>query len=242
MEIIPILHFGVVPFLAAYSNPHSFVVFNQVVAAGPTGREAVVSLNAGQEPLLLRSLCFMAMIGEPSTALRSPSLDLATFHAPVPTLQFVDKGRARQVFSIRNSERTYQIWTLTFTQEGRLLTAQPEEHNIRSESPSLQATAPLPALPTSPQSSTLPQPGATEASQTPVTTPTPAIAPARPAASAPVVTPSPSVASAPSSAEATRPGSQIRAVLQCRLTFNKRRSLKIARSRHGARPSLAPSS
>src|SRR5271170_6810419 len=35
VQIIPILHFGVVPFVPAFSNPHSIEVFNQAVTAAP---------------------------------------------------------------------------------------------------------------------------------------------------------------------------------------------------------------
>jgi hypothetical protein len=164
VEIIPILHFGVVPFVPAYSSPHSFEVFNQAVTAGPEGREAVASLKAGREPLLTRSLCFLAMIGEPPAAIRAPSLDPATLHAPVPTLQFVEKARVRQILAVRNSEATYQVWTLTFSPAGRLLAAQPEEHSIRTEAPTLTATAP----------SAPPPPAPTPSSPEPIPPPAPA--------------------------------------------------------------------
>ena len=87
-QIIPILHFGVVPFVPAIANPHSIEVFDVAISATPTATEVLSGTEAGNQPLLVRSLCYLAMVGEEPAALGSPSLEQATIHAPIPTLVF----------------------------------------------------------------------------------------------------------------------------------------------------------
>ena len=128
------------------------------------------------------------MVGAEPAALRSPSFDAATVQAPVPTVQFVEKGRIRQLVSIRNSAATYQVWTLTFSPNGELMSAAREEHPVEPATPVVLQAA-TPASPTASPSAanvasavaapaanpTLPQPAV--ASQ-----PAPAAAPTQPTA------------------------------------------------------------
>jgi hypothetical protein len=134
-EIIPIVHFGVVPFIPVYANPHTFEVFNRIV---PSARPVPSSLS-GDDPLLVRSLCFTAMIGEPPTLIRSPSLDKATLRAPVPTVLFLENRIVKTRFSVRNSEAGYQVWTLTFSSTGKLIVANKEEHPPDTMAPAFNA-------------------------------------------------------------------------------------------------------
>ncbi len=128
--IIPILHFGVVPFVPAIANPHSIEVFNAAISTTPTAIEVLSDTQAGKQPLLVRSLCYLAMVGEEPAALRSPGLEQATIHAPIPTLVFQDRGKIRQSISIRSSPNSYQVWALTFQSAGKLLSATREQHPI----------------------------------------------------------------------------------------------------------------
>jgi len=137
VEIIPILHFGVVPFSPAEANPHTFDVFNQVVP--PV--HPVPSALSLDNPLLLRSLCFTAMIGEPPSLLRAPSLDPATLRAPVPTVLFLENRAVRTRFSVRNSEAAYRVWTMTFSWSGKLVAAEKYDHAIDANVPLLNAAA-----------------------------------------------------------------------------------------------------
>jgi len=129
-QIIPILHFGVVPFIPAIANPHSIEVFNAAISPAPSATEVLSANRAGNQPILVRALCYLAMVGEEPAALGSPSSDQATIHAPVPTLVFQSKGRIRQLVSIRSSQNTYQVWALTFQSGGSLLTATRQEHPV----------------------------------------------------------------------------------------------------------------
>src|SRR5271165_6859867 len=129
-EIIPILHFGIVPFVPAIANPHSIDVFNSGVSPAPVATEVLSANQAGNQPLLVRALCYLAMVGEEPAALGSPSLDQATIHAPVPTIFFQNRGRIRQQISIRSRPNSYQVWALTFQAGGKLLSATREEHPI----------------------------------------------------------------------------------------------------------------
>jgi len=231
VQIIPVLRFGVVPFVPAMSSPHSIEVFNQAVTAAPMGRELLASMQTGQQPLLLRGLCYLALVGAEPAALRTPSLDAATVHAPVPTLQFLEKGRTRQLISIRNSATTYQVWTLTFSPNGKLMTAAREEHPVEPTTPVvLQAATPAspgtspvaitvgPAVVVPPASPTPPQPAA--ASQpAPPATPSPAVPtptppteataappqPAEPPNTEPPTAPTSNAPSQPAPAEMTPP-------------------------------------
>ena len=92
-QIIPIFHFGVVPFIPAIANPHSIEVFNAAISPAPSATEVLSANQAGNQPLLVRALCYLAMVGEEPAAPRSPSSSQATIHAPIPTLVFRNKGR-----------------------------------------------------------------------------------------------------------------------------------------------------
>ncbi len=129
-QIIPILHFGVVPFIPAIANPHSIEVFNAAISPAPSATEVLSANQEGNQPLLVRALCYLAMVGEEPAALSSPPSSQATIHAPIPTLVFQNKGKIRQQVSIRSSANDYQVWALTFQSGGRLLTATRQEHPI----------------------------------------------------------------------------------------------------------------
>jgi hypothetical protein len=182
VQIIPILHFGVTPFVPAYSSPHSIEIFNQAVDTAPVGSAALAEIQVGRAPIVLRGLCYLAMIGAEPSALRSPSLEAATFQAPVPTLQILENGRTRQLISIRNSPMTYQVWTLTFSSGGRLLATSREEHQADRQVLIEAAT------PTAPPSMTAP-PVAAASSAPASTPPTP-----QPAVVAPLAVSAPSAA------------------------------------------------
>ncbi len=129
-QIIPILHFGLVPFIPAIANPHSIEVFNAAISPAPGATEILAANQAGNQPLLVRGLCYLAMVGEEPAALSSPPSSQATIHAPVPTLVFQNKGKIRQQISIRSKQSSYQVWALTFQSGGSLLTATRQEHPI----------------------------------------------------------------------------------------------------------------
>jgi len=203
VQIIPITLYGAVPFLPASSNPHTFELFNRVVTVAPVGKE--LAKDANHDPLLLRSLCYLAMIGETPPALRTPALDPPTIHAPVPTLGFAEKGIAREVLSARNHSDTYQVWTLTFGGNGKLLTAERLEHPIDRTAPILNAAdAPSPSATSAPGAV---HPTATTASVDATAPPTVAAAPVLPTpARTPMARPSaPSAPSAPSMPVAAAP-------------------------------------
>ena len=70
------------------------------------------------------------MVGEEPAALRSPGLEQATIHAPIPTLVFQERGNIRQLISVRGAANSYQVWALTFRPGGKLLSATRAEHPI----------------------------------------------------------------------------------------------------------------
>jgi hypothetical protein len=129
-QIIPILHFGIVPFIPAIANPHSIEIFNAAISSAPSATEVLSADQAGNQPLLVRTLCYLAMVGEEPAALTSPPSSQATIHASVPTLVFQNKGKIRQLISVRSSPSSYQVWALTFQSGGNLLTATRQEHPI----------------------------------------------------------------------------------------------------------------
>ena len=224
-QIIPILHFGIVPFIPAIANPHSIEVFNAAISPAPSATEVLSAAQAGNQPLLLRSLCYLAMVGEEPASLGPSSADQATIHAPVPTLVFQNKGKIRQQISIRSSQNSYQVWALTFQSGGKLLAATRQEHPIdrtplvlnaaNNGSPagstgattistgaaqiSSPALAPTPMPPPAATASAAIAPAAAESTPTEVAAPTPATAAAAaiPAPPVPPANPPAVVASTP---------------------------------------------
>jgi hypothetical protein len=153
-QIIPIAHFGVTPFVPAEKNAHTLEVFNGAVTAAPTSRTLAIGLEEGSDPLLVRGLCYLAMIGVAPEALRIPTLNAATMQAPVPTVAFLEKGLAREVFSSQDSDSGYQVWTLTFSRKGELVKAEHEQRRgearvpeVATASSAVPAAPPTPALP-----------------------------------------------------------------------------------------------
>jgi hypothetical protein len=129
-QIIPILRFGIVPFVPAIANPHSIEVFNAAVEAGPNAVGVLSAAETGHQPLMVRSLCYLAMVGEEPAAIRSPGKNPATILAPVPTVIFLDHEKVRQQISIRSTAETYQVWGLTFDSAGKLLTTTRVAHPV----------------------------------------------------------------------------------------------------------------
>jgi hypothetical protein len=197
VQIIPILHFGVTPFVPAYSSPHSVETFNQAVDAAPVGSAALAEIKAGRAPIVLRGLCYLAMVGAEPSALRSPSLEAATFQAPVPTLQFLEKGRTRQLISIRSSATTYQVWALAFSSGGRLMAASREERPVDRTPQLLEAATPAstPSLSTPAVAASNP-PVPSPPMERPAAAMSPESQPAAPVAPAPISAPSAAAASA----------------------------------------------
>jgi hypothetical protein len=206
-QIIPILHFGIVPFIPAIANPHSIEVFNSGVSLAPSAVQVLSAAQAGDQPLLVRALCYLAMVGEESAALASPSSDQATIHAPIRTLVFQNKGRIRQQVSILGSQNSYQVWALTFQSGGKLLSATREEHSVdrtpvvlnaaNSGAPSIStrptvapsSNSQIPAQPVMPMPLTA-SPAATTAAASPVAAAqsiTPTVVPPAPPKSIPAV-------------------------------------------------------
>ncbi len=211
VQLIPILRFGVQPFVAPASNPHSIAVFNEAVSPAPVGVAALADLQAGSEPVLLRGLCYLAMVGAEPDALYEPSVDEAAIHAPVPELQILAKGRMRQLISVRSSPAEYQLWAMTFSGAGKLLSAAREEHPVRPNIPALQAAAqtspnrppeaaetarPSDSLPDSTQNPLRTAPGASQAQPSTPSQPTETmVAPSTPSATTPPeAVPAPTVA------------------------------------------------
>ena len=215
-EIIPILHAGVVPFVRAIANPHSIEIFNAAILPAPSATEVLAAAQKGNQPLLVRSLCYLAMVGEEPSALRSPPInqvtdrvaDQATIHAPIPTVAFARRGQVRQMVSIRSSANDYQVWALNFVSGGRLISATRAEHpidrtplvlNAKAAAPqSLPAAAPMSAAP---ESAVLAPAAAPVATAEPVVS-VPAPAPAASAAST-VPLPAPTRPVPPTPANAT---------------------------------------
>ncbi len=159
VQILPILQYGMTPFRPAYSSPHSVEVFNRTVDPGP------IASNQGtppaqypnlkgpslKDPALTRSLCYLAMVGAEPAALRDPSVETATLQAPVPTQVFLDKERVQESFSIGSSSTAYQVWSLTYSADGRLLTVEEKESPVGAAPAILSAgAAPATSAPAAP--------------------------------------------------------------------------------------------
>ena len=121
IEIVPVRIMGAAPFEPAWRNPHSYAVFNQMISPDWRGE------GRGDRFLEL-GLCYMAVVGEPPSALRTPSLMLATIHAPEPTLRVLSDEGLEEVFSVRVDETQYDVWTLAFSRSGALIRADREVH------------------------------------------------------------------------------------------------------------------
>jgi hypothetical protein len=161
-QIVPILRSGMTPFVAAASNPHSIDVFN---AAVPAGSAIPAETEAGRQPMLLRGLCYLAMIGEEPAALPSLSTDPAIASAPPPTLQYLERGRIEEIISVRNTLATYRIWSLLFSREGRLLSATCRERPTANTPPTLDAG--MLSLPSTSAAIASPQPAVAAETRTP---------------------------------------------------------------------------
>jgi hypothetical protein len=117
--VVPILYRNATPFKSAYGSERSIAVFNRVVS--PEMAEQALQPNGGW---LLMGLCYAELVGAESHALLRSGSDVSLALAPVPTLRITESAPTRQViFTDRNAPGQYLVWDLTFTGQGRLLTA-----------------------------------------------------------------------------------------------------------------------
>ncbi|HZZ37912.1 MAG TPA: hypothetical protein VFE06_02195 [Acidobacteriaceae bacterium] len=117
--VVPVLYRNATPFRSAYGSERSIAVFNRVVP--PEIAEKALQPD-GQ--WLLMGLCYTDMVGAESHALQRSGSDISLALAPLPTLHINEGASTRQViFTDRNAPGKYLVWTLTFTNSGRLLSA-----------------------------------------------------------------------------------------------------------------------
>ena len=114
-------------------------------------------------PSLLSELAEMTG-GRPNVP-DDPSLDVATIKAPVATYRLDATSKQKQVeFSDRDSEKVFKIWTVSFSEDGRVTGAMNEDyatyvaHIVRPPSP--PGTVGLPSSPPSRVIQNPPQPAA----------------------------------------------------------------------------------
>lgn len=117
--VVPVLYRGATPFKSAYGSERSIAVFNRVVPSDVA--EQAIQPN-GQ--WLLMGLCYADMVGAESHALQRSGTDISLTLAPLPTLHITeDKSDREVIFTDRNAPGQYLVWTLTFTDHGRLVAA-----------------------------------------------------------------------------------------------------------------------
>ena len=117
--VVPVLYRNATPFKSAYGSERSIAVFNRVVP--PDVAEKALQPDGSW---LLMSVCYADMVGAESHALQRSGGDVSLALAPLPTLHIVEDAPTRQVvFTDRNAPGQYLVWTLTFTNHGRLLSA-----------------------------------------------------------------------------------------------------------------------
>ena len=117
--VVPVLYRNATPFKSAYGSERSIDVFNRVVPP-----EIAESALQPEGPWLLMGLCYADMVGAESHALQHSGSDVSLALAPLPTLHINEGTSTRQViFTDRDAPGQYLVWTLTFTNHGRLLSA-----------------------------------------------------------------------------------------------------------------------
>lgn len=117
--VVPILYRGATPFQSAEGSERSIAVFNRVVPADV----AAQALQPDGHWLVL-SLCYADMVGAEAHAVQRAGGDLALALAPLPTLHIAEGGPTSEVvFTDRSTPHHYLVWTLTFTDKGRLRAA-----------------------------------------------------------------------------------------------------------------------
>jgi hypothetical protein len=117
--VVPVLYRSATPFNSAWGSERSIAVFNRVVP--PEVAEKALQPDGSW---LLMSLCYADMVGPESHILKTSGDDVSLSLAPLPTLHLVEGASTRQVvFTDRNAPGQYLVWVLTFTNNGRLLSA-----------------------------------------------------------------------------------------------------------------------
>ena len=117
--VVPILYRNATPFTSATGSERSIAVFNRIVPAD-VARQAI-------EPdgkWLTLGLCYADIAYGNANALNKPGAEVGLTRAPIPILRLSEEHTGRAVlFTDRNAPGEYLVWTLNFTNHGRLLAA-----------------------------------------------------------------------------------------------------------------------
>jgi hypothetical protein len=117
--VVPVLYRNATPFRSAYGSERSIAVFNRVISA-----DIAEKALQPEGSWLMMGLCYADLVGAESHALQRSGSDVALALAPLPTLHINEGTSDRQViFTDRNAPGRYLVWGLSFTNKGRLLTA-----------------------------------------------------------------------------------------------------------------------
>jgi hypothetical protein len=117
--VVPILYRNATPFRSSTGSDRTIAVFNRIVP--PDVAQKAVQPDG---KWLVLGLCYADIAYGNANALNIPGAEVGLTRAPIPLLRVseVHTGRA-VVFTDRNAPGEYLVWTLTFSDRGRLIAA-----------------------------------------------------------------------------------------------------------------------
>lgn len=145
VRIVPLLYHNATPFLPAPKNPRNYALFNELVPRSIAGKDAAASRN-----WLELGACYAELTGVPTNLPSGANPDIGIAGAPSATIYLnVQDKTTRVTFADREGERIYKIWSIAFSQDGRITAAGTEDRSVIAATPTPQnqpaATAEIPA-------------------------------------------------------------------------------------------------
>jgi hypothetical protein len=126
VRIVPVLYRNATTFLPAPSNPRNYALYNDLVPQAIARREITSYSN-----WLELSACYAEMTGASVELPPGSTVDIGVARAPTATMHIDPKDKtARITFADRETERTYRVWSITFTQYGRVTAAGTEDFPV----------------------------------------------------------------------------------------------------------------
>jgi len=117
--VVPILYRNAMPFRSATGSERSIAVFNRVVPADV----AAAAIQPDGKWLAL-GLCYADMAYGNANIVNRAGDEMGLARAPQPLLHLSEGNSARSiVFTDRNAPGQYLVWTITFSQKGRVTAA-----------------------------------------------------------------------------------------------------------------------
>lgn len=125
IRIVPVYYHSATPFHAAVKNDRNIAIFNAAVPSDVAEKSA-----SPEGSWLSLAACYVELVGGEPNVPNLPSLIPETTLAPQPTIEVNVKEKTRRVlFTDRDSQNQYLVWSVSLNDQGRVTAAQSQTYH-----------------------------------------------------------------------------------------------------------------